>query len=270
MNIRPIATAFVLMSSLWLTSATARSALAGGPPFKLPKTVEFNRDVRPILADNCFACHGPDKNKRKADLRLDTQEGLLGKAGHTGVVVPSKPDDSELLRRICSKDADERMPPAQFGKVLSDSDRQLFRRWIEQGAKWEGHWAFLPISRPKPPAVKPGRVAKNDVDRFILQALDEHGLQPSPEADPRHAVASAAVRFDRIAAIDRGGRCVRRRSERKGLRKGCRPSARLAPIRRADGDVVARPRPLCRQRRLSRRPAGQRLSFPRLRHQVVQ
>ncbi len=86
------------------------------------------------------------------------------------------------------------MPPAQFGKVLSDSDRQLFRRWIEQGAKWEGHWAFLPISRPQPPAVKPGRVAKNDVDRFILQALDEHGLQPSPEADP--VTLLRRLRFD--------------------------------------------------------------------------
>lgn len=194
MNVRPIPMALVLLSSLWLQGAAARPVIGGGPPFKLPKTVEFNRDVRPILSDNCFACHGPDKNKRKVDLRLDTQQGLVGKAGHTGVVVPGKPDDSELWRRVCSKEADERMPPAQFGKVLSDSDRQILRRWIEQGAKWEGHWAFLPISRPQPPAVKRGRVAKNDVDRFILQALDEHGLDPSPEAD--RVTLLRRLRFD--------------------------------------------------------------------------
>ena len=86
------------------------------------------------------------------------------------------------------------MPPAQFGKVLSDSDRALLRRWIEQGAKWEGHWAFLPISRPKAPVVKPGFVVRNDIDRFILQALDEHGLEPSPEAD--RVTLLRRLRFD--------------------------------------------------------------------------
>src|ERR1700674_1847267 len=103
MNVRPIPMVLVLTSAMWLTVVAARSAVAAGPVSRLPKTVEFNRDVRPILADNCFACHGPDKNKRKADLRLDTQEGLLGKAGHTGVVVTRKPDESELWRRVSSK-----------------------------------------------------------------------------------------------------------------------------------------------------------------------
>jgi hypothetical protein len=182
MNVRPIPLLLVWSCSLWFESA-GRPAIAALPPGKLPETVEFNRDIRPLLSDNCYACHGPDKNKRKADLRIDTREGLLGKAGHTGVVVPGKPDESDLWKRISSTDADERMPPAQFGKVLSDADKQLLRRWIEQGAKWEGHWAFLPITRPKPPALKPGHDAKNEIDRFILQALDEHGLQPSPEAD---------------------------------------------------------------------------------------
>ena len=133
MNMRPILIAAVATTSLWLAGAMAGSIVAASPPFKLPETIEFNRDIRPILSDNCYACHGPDKNKRKADLRLDTREGLLGKAGHTGVVVPRKPDESELWRRVSSKD-DERMPPAQFGKVLSGSDLALLRRWIEQGA----------------------------------------------------------------------------------------------------------------------------------------
>jgi hypothetical protein len=178
MNVRPLV--LVLTFSMLLPATGA--ALAAGGAGKLPDKVEFNRDIRPILSDNCYACHGPDKNKRKADLRLDTRQGLLGKDGHTGVVVAKKPDESELWRRVCSKD-DDRMPPAQFGKVLSETDRKLLRRWIDEGAKWEGHWAFLPIGRPKPPAVKPGWTPKNDIDAFILEALDEHGLAPSPEAD---------------------------------------------------------------------------------------
>src|SRR5580704_14768054 len=174
MNIRPISMALLLMSSLWLQGARARLAFAAGPPFKLPETIEFNRDVRPILSDRCFACHGPDKNKRKANLRLDTREGLLGTAGKAGVVAPGKPDDSELWRRVSSESSDERMPPPAFAKGLSDADRLILRRWIEQGAKWEGHWAFLPIARPQPPAVDPDLKPKNAIDQFILQGLAEH------------------------------------------------------------------------------------------------
>jgi hypothetical protein len=190
---RPIVIAGAATFALCLPGAVATSVFAGSPLFKLPETIEFNRDIRPILSDNCYACHGPDKNKRKADLRLDTKEGLLGKASHTGVVVPRKPDESELWRRVSSKD-DDRMPPTQFGKVLSDSDRALLRRWIDQGAKWEGHWAFLPITRPHPPALKAGHVAQNDIDRFILQTLDDHSLAPSPEAD--RVTLLRRLRFD--------------------------------------------------------------------------
>jgi hypothetical protein len=148
--------------------------------------VDFHSDIRPILAAKCFACHGPDEGKRKAELRLDTKEGLLGREGKRGVVNAGKPDESELFRRITADSADERMPPAVFAKQLSESERVLFRRWIEQGAKWKGHWSFLSIGRPKPPEVKAQPTLQNDVDRFILQSLDEHGhgLKPSPEADP--------------------------------------------------------------------------------------
>src|SRR5580698_11034957 len=113
MNVRPKALVLMLTFSMALLPASA-AALAAGAGTKLPEAIEFNRDIRPILSDNCYACHEPDKNKRKADLRLDTKEGLLGKAGHTGVVVTRKPDESELWRRVSSKD-DDRMPPAQFG-----------------------------------------------------------------------------------------------------------------------------------------------------------
>jgi hypothetical protein len=150
---------------------------------RLPAAVEFNRDIRPILSDNCFACHGPDKNKREADLRLDTEAGLLGSDGKPGAVVPGKPDDSELWRRITSADEGERMPPPEFHKELTDRDRQLIRRWIEQGAKWEGHWAFLPIKRPAAPTVDDARAPQSPIDAFVIQSLNEHGLKPAPEAD---------------------------------------------------------------------------------------
>jgi Protein of unknown function (DUF1553)/Protein of unknown function (DUF1549)/Planctomycete cytochrome C len=178
----------VLLLSFGLAVAAsesrARSAESSAGSPKAPAVIEFNRDMRPILADRCFACHGPDKNKRKADLRLDTREGLLGAAGKAGVVTPGKLDDSELWRRVSSTSPDERMPPPAFAKGLSDADRQILRRWIEQGAKWEGHWAFQPIGRPQPPAVDPGQTPKNAIDRFILRGLAEHRLTPSPRADP--------------------------------------------------------------------------------------
>ena len=150
---------------------------------RVPAVVEFNRDIRPILSDNCFACHGPDKNKREAELRLDTEAGLLGTGGKPGTVVPSKPGESELWRRITSDDETERMPPPEFHKELSEHDRQLIRRWIEQGAKWEGHWAFLPIKRSAPPTVEGASTPRNPIDAFVLQTWNEHGLKPAPEAD---------------------------------------------------------------------------------------
>jgi hypothetical protein len=160
-------------------SVVAEEPLPGG----LPKVVEFNRDIRPLLSDNCFACHGPDKNKREADLRLDTQEGLLGAVDQPGVVKPNDPDASELFRRITSSDPDERMPPPDSGKQLSPRTISLIRRWIEQGAPWEGHWAFLPIRRPTPPQIEADGFVQNPIDAFILHTLRAQGLNPSPEAD---------------------------------------------------------------------------------------
>src|SRR5438046_773855 len=126
----------ILAAACWAVLSTGAAAAANAP-----QQIQFNRDIRPILSDRCFACHGPDKNKRKAELRLDTRAGLLGAVGKKGVVVPGKPNDSELWRRLTSDDPEERMPPKDFGKPLSEADRQTFRRWIEQGANWEGHWS---------------------------------------------------------------------------------------------------------------------------------
>ena len=117
-------------------------------------SVDFQRDVRPILADNCFQCHGPDEAARQAGLRLDTREGALGERRRGAAVVPEDLDASLLVTRITHPDERHRMPPqAKSNKVLSEEQIQTLIRWIEEGASWDQHWAFEPISRPAPPAI---------------------------------------------------------------------------------------------------------------------
>ena len=137
---------------LWIAIANCTLSLAiASDPVGLPDRIEFNRDIRPILSDRCFSCHGPDKNKREAETRLDTLEGLHGNADKAGPLVPGNPDSSEMIRRIESLDNDERMPPPEFEKNVSEYEKALLRRWIQQGAKWEGHWAFQPIRNTPAP-----------------------------------------------------------------------------------------------------------------------
>ncbi|MEE2886892.1 MAG: c-type cytochrome domain-containing protein, partial [Planctomycetota bacterium] len=113
--------------------------------------VQFNRDVRPILSNRCFPCHGPDAKARKANLRLDIREGALAQRKLGAAVVPGKPGDSLLVQRIRHADAEERMPPATKGERLSDADIDTLVRWIEQGAHWQGHWAFEAVEVVPPP-----------------------------------------------------------------------------------------------------------------------
>jgi hypothetical protein len=155
---------------VWLTSATC-AATAG--------QVDFNRDVRPILSNNCYACHGFDKNARKAELRLDTREGLFTKRedGRTPAV-PGKPGESEIVRRLLSHDPEESMPPAKFNKTVTPAQVETIRTWIEQGAVYKGHWAYIPPARAAVPAG-----ASDPIDAFIGVMLKEKGLTRAPEAD---------------------------------------------------------------------------------------
>ncbi len=173
------AVALGVLFALSLCSWPVVQAADHGP---LPDVVEFNRDIRPILSDNCFFCHGPDKNKRKADLRLDTQAGLHGKEGEPGTVTAGKLNDSELFRRITSTDPEQKMPPLDSAKSLSERDIALIKKWIEQGGKYEGHWAFLPLKRPAEshPANSKKQTA---IDSLVVADLAKHGLKSSPEAD---------------------------------------------------------------------------------------
>jgi hypothetical protein len=147
--------------------------------------VQFNRDVRPILSDNCFACHGPDKNQRKAELRLDTEQGAFADRGGYQVIVPGKPEQSELFRLITSTDESLRMPKPKFGKELSKRQVELIRLWIAQGAGWQKHWSLIPPKRVDLPALSDRVWPANAIDRFILARLEQEGLKPSPEAERR-------------------------------------------------------------------------------------
>ena len=157
--------------------------LVGTSAFAAEPIIDFNRDVRPILSNNCFACHGPDEKVRKGDLRLDTAEGATGKAGTTVGLVPGKPQKSELLKRIAldAGDADA-MPPKKTGKHLSAKEAATLKLWIEQGAKYATHWAYAKPVRPAVPTV-PRDWAKTDIDAFLLAKMSGMGLKPQAEAD---------------------------------------------------------------------------------------
>ncbi|MFO0871695.1 MAG: PSD1 and planctomycete cytochrome C domain-containing protein [Pirellulales bacterium] len=146
--------------------------------------VSFSRDIRPILAEHCFQCHGPDSEKRAAELRLDTRTGALA-AAESGerAVVPEHPEQSELVRRITASDEGERMPPASTKKTLKPEQIALLQRWIAAGASYQEHWAFSAPKRPALPAAQPENWIRNPLDRFILARLNQEGLAPSPEAD---------------------------------------------------------------------------------------
>jgi len=152
------------------------AAVAGAPG-----PVDFSRDVLPILSENCFTCHGPDPKTRKADLRLDIKESAL--RATEPVIVPGKSSDSELIVRVMSQDPDEVMPPPKSGKKLSAGQIELLTRWVDQGAHWQGHWAFQEIHRFAPPPVRDPGWTRNPIDRFVLARLEKEGLTPSPRAE---------------------------------------------------------------------------------------
>ncbi len=148
------------------------------------KAVDFTRDVRPILADKCFQCHGPDAGQRKGKLRLDSRRDATAPAASgSPAIVPGKLDESELYRRITADDPEERMPPASSKKSLSPAEVARLKAWIEQGAEYREHWAFVPPVRPGVPAVKNAAWCRNPIDFFVLARLEAEGLAPSPEAD---------------------------------------------------------------------------------------
>jgi len=148
--------------------------------------LRYNRDIRPILSDRCFKCHGPDSGSRKAKLRLDDPQSAFGprKDPNEHAIVPGKPDQSVLVRRIFATDPDDVMPPPVAHLTLTDAEKKILRQWIAEGAKYEPHWAFIPpAASVAVPETKDKRWPRNEIDRFILARLENAGLKPSNEAD---------------------------------------------------------------------------------------
>ncbi|QEG22154.1 PSD1 and planctomycete cytochrome C domain-containing protein [Mariniblastus fucicola] len=158
-----------------------RGGLKGGVVVNddpLPEVISFNFHVRPILSENCYYCHGPDPNHREADLRLDTSEGA------ESVVEVGHPQDSELISRILDEDPGSQMPPPESGRVISERQKRILAAWIEQGAKYESHWAFTKVQRPELPSVKDDRWPRNEIDQFVLAKLESKDIDPSKRAEP--------------------------------------------------------------------------------------
>jgi hypothetical protein len=172
----------VLVFALGRTTASGQESSS--------QEISYNRDIRPILADNCFACHGPDSASRKADLRLDQRAMSMD----MGAIVPGDPDSSSLVYRIFSEDPEEIMPPPATKKSLTPEQKETLRKWVEAGAEYEPHWSFITPTRPEPPPVQDAAWAKNPIDRFTLAKLEAAGLSPNGEADRR--TLARRVSFD--------------------------------------------------------------------------
>ncbi|MFO0905599.1 MAG: PSD1 and planctomycete cytochrome C domain-containing protein [Pirellulales bacterium] len=164
--------------ALWAAAACVHAADSPSV-HAADKPLSFNRDIRPILSDACFACHGPDAGKRKGDLRLDVEEGALG-GQRDAVIVRGKPDESELIKRILSTDESEVMPPPETKKTLTAEQKATLRRWVEQGAQYQRHWAFEPIAKPPVPASPANALP---IDSFLLERISQAKLPVQPEAD---------------------------------------------------------------------------------------
>jgi len=157
--------------------------LAGGleRSLLLAQQVDFSREIKPILSDTCYKCHGPDVEQRKANLRLDLREVALATGRDPAIIVPGAPGKSELWRRITADHPDQQMPPPSANRRLSDEQRQVIRRWIQQGASWQDHWSFVMPVRSALPAASVW--IRNPIDSFILDRIEDAGLEPSSRAD---------------------------------------------------------------------------------------
>lgn len=151
-------------------------------PLSAGADVSFNRDIRPIMSDTCFRCHGPDASSRQAGLRLDLRDEAVARKTRSGklAIAPGKPEDSEIIDRVFSTNKTRIMPPLAAHKELTEKQKQTLRQWVAEGAGYEGHWAWQPISKPTPP-----QGAGHPIDAFILERLARENLKPSPEADRR-------------------------------------------------------------------------------------
>ncbi|HEY8920983.1 MAG TPA: DUF1549 domain-containing protein, partial [Chitinophaga sp.] len=176
----------LVICSLAFLYACNNSDAPENQPGKLPELVDYNFDIRPILSDKCFACHGPDANKREAGLRLDIADSAykaLRETPGAHALVPGDPLASVVYQRISSTDSSMRMPPPSTNMALSSYEVKLIEKWIKQGAKYKPHWAFVAPLKPALPKVDKENWARNEIDYFVLARMEQHGLEPNPAAD---------------------------------------------------------------------------------------
>ena len=191
-RVQPPFRRLVLSAAMALAAGRSSAAAADAAP-------DFNRDIRPILAENCFSCHGQDANKRQADLRLDDRAAAV----ESRALVPGDPGASTALERVRSTDPDVVMPPPSSNRSLTADQKALLERWVAAGAEYSPHWAFVPPLRPDPPPLRRADWPRNDIDRFVLAKLDAAGLAPSAEAW-RHCSASRSgdgVKFPKVTRL---------------------------------------------------------------------
>ena len=163
--------------------------LAGPSSAAIAGEVEFNRDIRPILRETCFRCHGPDSGSRKADLRLDKRDDAI----KSGAIAPGKLDESELIARILSDDPEEMMPPPAVKKPLDAAQKELLKKWVASGAEYQPHWAFIAPTKVEPPHAADPAWDRNPIDRFLFAKMTEKGFKPAPEADRRTLARRASL-----------------------------------------------------------------------------
>ncbi|HUR47446.1 MAG TPA: PSD1 and planctomycete cytochrome C domain-containing protein [Candidatus Saccharimonadales bacterium] len=183
-----------LIGHFWVLSLGLSGALAASKPAASSGTVDFSREIRPILSENCFACHGPDEGQRKAKLRFDLQEEAF-KPAKSGdfAIVPGDLHKSKLVERISTKDSDDIMPPTKTGKKLTTAQIDFLTRWIKEGAKWQSHWSFVAPRKAPLPQIKNKDWPKNEIDHFVAARLEKEKLKPAPEADKTTLIRRASM-----------------------------------------------------------------------------
>ena len=171
-----------MQAKIGLRTLLIISCLTTGLSAAEQPTVDFNR-VRAILSSQCFTCHGPDPAERQSNLRLDIPNTVGDQAGSHSVLTPGKLQEGELLRRIQSTDPDERMPPVDFGKGVSDEELAILKQWIESGAEYKLHWSYAAPTKPESAKVTKSKWIRNEIDTFVLARMKTQGLEPNNEAD---------------------------------------------------------------------------------------
>jgi mono/diheme cytochrome c family protein len=224
--IRTCRIAAALAGTLLLTACGTRDPLLAS----YPERIDFNQHIRPILSDNCFRCHGPDPGSREAGLRLDLAESALAELPETKgkhAIVPGDPDSSELVRRVTSQDEDVRMPPPETHRVLTDVQVALLKEWIDEGAEYKPHWAFIAPQKPEVPDADFDGRAVNEIDRFVSARLQQEEMQPAQEADKAALMARVSLTLTglppSLAEVD---------ARRPRIRAPTRRSSRVCLLRR--------------------------------------